>query len=88
MELKQINALLIEDNPADARLIREILSDVKGLSLHLVCSDRISTGMKRFHQGPIDVILLDLSLPDSQGSTPSPAFRRRRPAFRSSSSAA
>ncbi|MDC4203163.1 MAG: EAL domain-containing protein [Candidatus Manganitrophus sp.] len=67
MELKQINALLIEDNPADARLIREILSDVKGLSLHLVCSDRISTGMKRFHQGPIDVILLDLSLPDSQG---------------------
>jgi diguanylate cyclase (GGDEF)-like protein/PAS domain S-box-containing protein len=67
MESNPINVLLIEDNPADAEIIQHILAHVKGRSLRLAWSDRLATGLERFHQKPADVILLDLFLPDSQG---------------------
>jgi diguanylate cyclase (GGDEF)-like protein/PAS domain S-box-containing protein len=67
MESKELNGLLIEDNPADTRIILEFLSDVRDFSVRLECRDRLSTGMKRLHEEPADIILLDLSLPDSQG---------------------
>ncbi|HIE43503.1 MAG TPA: hybrid sensor histidine kinase/response regulator, partial [Candidatus Omnitrophica bacterium] len=40
---------------------------VKGISLELECADRLSKSLSRLAKGGIDVILLDLSLPDSQG---------------------
>ena len=59
--------LLVEDNPGDARLIRELLREAGSASLHLEHRDRLSTGLARFAEGGIDAVLLDLSLPDSQG---------------------
>ena len=56
------NVLLIEDNPADAGLIRELLDEYR-----LTCVDRLSEGLERLDAGGVDVVLLDLSLPDSQG---------------------
>jgi len=67
VEEKQIRALLIEDNLADARLIREMLAESSGAAFNLECVDRLSSGLERLVQGGIDLILLDLSLPDSQG---------------------
>ncbi len=67
MPSEQINVLLIEDNPADVRLIQEMFSDVKEFSLSLKCSDRLSAALQSLQQAPPDVILLDLSLPDAQG---------------------
>jgi two-component system NtrC family sensor kinase len=64
---EKIRILLIEDNPGDARLIRELLSAEEGASFFLEHADRLSTGLARLAQGNIDVILLDLSLPDSHG---------------------
>ena len=43
MESKQINILLIEGNPADAGIIQEILSEVRGLCFYLEWNNRIST---------------------------------------------
>jgi PAS domain S-box-containing protein len=60
--------LLIEDNRADARLIQELLRDVDtGFELEWVV--RLSEGLQRLDGGgpAIDAVLLDLSLPDSQG---------------------
>jgi two-component system sensor histidine kinase/response regulator len=65
MTAGSINALLIEDNPGDARLVREALSQTAGIELEWV--DRLSTGMARLERSGIDVVLLDLSLPDSKG---------------------
>jgi putative nucleotidyltransferase with HDIG domain len=62
-----IEILLVEDNPGDARLIRELLKDVKVRGFNLVHADRLSAGVQRVMEGGIDAILLDLSLPDSRG---------------------
>jgi Flp pilus assembly CpaE family ATPase len=67
MEHQLINVLLIEDNPGDTRLIRELFKEAKGVPTGLVCADRLSSGMELLLKGGIDVILLDLSLPDSKG---------------------
>lgn len=63
---KPIRVLLIEDNPGDARLIREMLADVGGpAAFQLDWVDRLSTGIERLADGGVDVVLLDLALPDS-----------------------
>ena len=66
-DTKQIQILLIEDHPGDARLMRELLAEVKSPAFELEWVERLSLGMKRLAEGGIDVVLLDLALPDSQG---------------------
>jgi signal transduction histidine kinase len=62
-----IRVLLIEDNPGDVRLIQELLAEEKGGSFRLESVDRLSAGVESLSGGNIDVVLLDLGLPDSQG---------------------
>jgi len=62
-----INVLLIEDNPGDVRLIEEMISEVSGTTFDPECVDRLSSGLERLAVGGIDLILLDLGLPDSSG---------------------
>ena len=64
---KFTNVLLIEDNPGDTQLIREMLSEVEGARFDLKAVDRLSAGLECLASAEIDVILLDLNLPDSQG---------------------
>jgi diguanylate cyclase (GGDEF)-like protein len=59
--------LLIEDNPGDVRLIREMLSDGDGGLFQLDCVDRLSQGLEYLSTRDTGVVLLDLSLPDSYG---------------------
>jgi len=61
----RLNVLLIEDNPGDARLMREYLSDPAGVSFILEHRSTLASGLERLAQGGIDLVLLDLSLPDS-----------------------
>ncbi|MCL4294135.1 MAG: response regulator [Anaerolineae bacterium] len=67
MAEESIRILLIEDNPGDARLLRELMAEVEGVRFQLTHVDRLSAGLTRLAEGDMDVILLDLSLPDSQG---------------------
>ena len=62
-----VEVLLIEDNPGDARLIQEMLSEASQDRYQLECADRLSKGLERLGNGGIDIVLLDLGLPDSQG---------------------
>ena len=57
--------LLIEDNPGDARLMREYLNDPAGASFVLDHVSTLADGLERLARGGIDLVLLDLSLPDS-----------------------
>ena len=63
----KIHVLLVEDNPADARLIQETLAGFPGAPFRVECVDRLSTCVNRLAKGSIDVVLLDLGLPDSYG---------------------
>jgi len=65
MANKPTNVLLIEDNPGDARLIREMLVEAHWGRFKLECADRLSAGLGRLTEGGIDCVLLDLTLPDS-----------------------
>jgi signal transduction histidine kinase len=64
-----IRALLIEDNPGDARLIREMLRDagVGHSAVELAHVDRLAPGLEHLTSHVTEVVLLDLTLPDSQG---------------------
>ena len=62
-----ISVLIIEDNAGDARLVRETLKGTAGPGYRVAWMDRLSSGLARLAEGGIDVVLLDLGLPDSQG---------------------
>jgi diguanylate cyclase (GGDEF)-like protein len=59
--------LLVEDNPGDAGLLRETLKDVPHERFELVHVKRLGEALERLKVEPVDVILLDLSLPDAKG---------------------
>ena len=66
MDAKPITVLLIEDNPGDARLIHAVLAE-RGGPVELVSASRLAEGLERLDQGGRDLVLVDLSLPDSAG---------------------
>lgn len=64
--------LLIEDNQADARLIQELLKELshperRVAPPEVVWANCLSKGLEALSEQKIDVVLLDLSLPDSHG---------------------
>ena len=67
MAERKIKVLIIEDNPGDVRLLQKILAEKNGVCFDLVFADRLQTGLKSLSNGGIDVVLLDLELPDSRG---------------------
>lgn len=62
-----IKILLIEDNLAEARLLREILKGSTSHPFQIVHVQRLSDGLQKLRAEPFDEILLDLTLPDSEG---------------------
>jgi DNA-binding NarL/FixJ family response regulator len=67
MTNSRIKALLIEDNPGYVRLAREALSEARGLRIELESVAQLAGGLERLAKGGVDVVLLDLGLPDSSG---------------------
>ena len=64
---KPIKILLVEDNPGDSRLIRETLSEAAADQFELTCAERLDLALEHVAQKEFDVVLLDLTLPDSSG---------------------
>ena len=74
-----LSILLIEDNPGDVRLIEEVFRDAKELLQRVTAGQpdssypqihhesRLSDGLEYLETNEVDVILLDLNLPDSRG---------------------
>lgn len=63
----KIRVLLIEDNPADARLLKEMLFGVPDQPFQVEWVTRLSQALEHLSLSVPAVILLDLSLPDSKG---------------------
>jgi PAS domain S-box-containing protein len=69
--------LMVEDNPGDARLLREMFNDQGGGDAELTHVERMSEAEIYLSKHAFDIILLDLRLPDAQGLG---AVRRARTA--------
>jgi len=67
MEEPRIKVLLIEDNPGDARLIEEALAERGEGAFRLRWVDDLAEGLDCLDDQPPDVVLLDLSLPGTDG---------------------
>ena len=63
----RLTILLIEDNPAHARLIKEMCLDCETVDMDLQWETCIALGLARLRKGGVIGVLLDLNLPDSQG---------------------
>lgn len=67
MDTKVIKVLLIEDNPDDVFFLRMVLRKLDGTSFQLDSASCLEKGLFMLEDGEPDVILLDLTLPDSSG---------------------
>jgi diguanylate cyclase (GGDEF)-like protein len=67
MDTKLIKILLVEDNPGDARLLKEYLSSAASVRFEISYAGKISEALQKTGEAHFDVILLDLMLPDSRG---------------------
>jgi len=65
--MDRFRVLLVEDNPADANLIDEMLHGSNGTTFALDHTSRLSESLDRLSKKTFDLVLLDLSLPDSRG---------------------
>ena len=69
--------LLVEDNPGDARLLREIFNEDHSLGVEFIHMECLGDAEKHLARQTVDIVLLDLGLPDAQGLE---AVRRARAA--------
>lgn len=79
-----LRVLLVEDNPADARLIEKRLLQVDGQELgmrhDLTHVERLSSALDALERDQFDVVLLDLGLPESTGIETAERVVERHPA--------
>jgi DNA-binding NarL/FixJ family response regulator len=66
MPERPIHVLLVEDNPADALLLREALAEA-AQPIEVTHVESLGEAVRRLEHMCFDAVLLDLSLPDSQG---------------------
>jgi signal transduction histidine kinase len=68
MNNKSIKTLLVvEDNHGDARLLREMFNEQNAHDTEVAHVECLSEAEKYLSENPVDIILLDLGLPDAQG---------------------
>jgi len=64
---QRIRVLLVEDNPADARLVREMLADTPRQAYAIAHASSAADALQMLGRETFDCMLLDLHLPDSRG---------------------
>jgi len=65
--MRNTSLLIVEDNPADVLLIKEHLSESPWKRYDITVAETLTDAVGRLKNNDIDVVLLDLSLPDSSG---------------------
>lgn len=67
MDAEILKILLVEDNPGDARLVVEALKDSGEKHYEMSHVERFQDAVNKLNEEKFNLILLDLTLPDSQG---------------------
>lgn len=74
-----LRLLVVEDNPGDLGLIQEMLPEKGPVNFQVESASRLSAALNRLERGGMDLVLLDLGLPDSQGLQTFRQLRQARP---------
>ncbi|HWR57572.1 MAG TPA: HD domain-containing phosphohydrolase [Thermodesulfovibrionales bacterium] len=61
-----VRILLIEDDPGDVRLLQEMLRKSSPLEFDCATADSLTSGLGHLEKNNVDVVLLDLGLPETQ----------------------
>jgi DNA-binding NtrC family response regulator len=67
MKEKALQVLLVEDNAGDVRLLREMFSKERADSFELTHLLRMGDAEVHLAKGGVDIVLLDMGLPDGHG---------------------
>ena len=67
MTSNPIKVLLVEDDEGMEKIVRAWFRMAKGMNFDLVWANSLGQGLEMLGAGEIDIILLDLNLPDSMG---------------------
>ena len=59
--------LVVEDSPGDARLLREMFDQDRAKSMHMTHVCTMAEAEKHLAEHFVDIVLLDLGLPDAEG---------------------
>ncbi|MEZ4722418.1 MAG: PAS domain S-box protein [Flavobacteriales bacterium] len=76
---EKTHILLIEDNPVDQELLRIYLHDSALNIVKLDAVERLREGLEKLEENSYDLVLLDLSLPDSDDMDGLVAIRIQKP---------
>lgn len=75
MDSKARVLLLVEDNPGDADLVAELLSEPSRERYRIIHVSRLDDGIEILRSQTVDVVVLDLALPDCSGLASLQAMR-------------
>lgn len=64
---REIKVLLIEDDPGDAFFLEQLLADSKNVEFAVKSRNTLKAALAALAEDEVDIILLDLALPDSVG---------------------
>jgi PAS domain S-box-containing protein len=76
-----IRVLLLEDNPGDAHLLQAALAEDALRKFAITWDERLAVALDRLGAESFDIVLCDLSLPDSTGMDTARAITERFPAL-------
>ena len=74
-----LDILIIEDNPGDAELIQDMVSDNKTHVFRFAHVERLASALRHMKANATDLVMADLGLPDSSGVETVTRIRRAVP---------
>lgn len=77
--IKPIEILLVDDNPGDVWLFKKSLAEAGSDQYDLTCVGKLNETIKCLDKEEYDIVMLDLTLPDSQGFNTFTSVRMHSP---------
>jgi len=74
-----ILVLVVEDSPADALLLEDVLRQIRDAQFKITHVETLADALASLALGSYDIVLLDLGLPDSQGAETVTKLRQSQP---------
>ncbi len=67
MKSKEVKLLLLEDNPGDQLIFKDLITEIDYPEIRVDTVVRLSDGFDYLKENKVDIVVLDLGLPDSNG---------------------